>query len=46
MDDYRALFLIFMISIGVLAIVAITYLVFFKGNLEFQIMDGLGNLFK
>ncbi len=32
MDDYRALFIVFMSSIAVLGIVAIVYIVFFKNN--------------
>jgi len=32
MDDYRALFIVFMSSIAVLGIVAIVYVLFFKNN--------------
>ncbi|MFX1449999.1 MAG: hypothetical protein ACFFCM_04090 [Promethearchaeota archaeon] len=32
MDDYRALFIVFMSSIAVLGIVAIVYILFFKNN--------------
>ncbi|MFX0133771.1 MAG: hypothetical protein ACFFDN_09010 [Candidatus Hodarchaeota archaeon] len=32
MDDYRALFIVFMASIAVLGIVAVVYILFFQNN--------------
>ncbi|NVM02793.1 MAG: hypothetical protein HWN67_10680 [Candidatus Helarchaeota archaeon] len=33
MDDYRALFIVFMASIAVLGIVAVVYILFYKNNI-------------